>query len=369
MAFFTPAILGSIALASLATGAAGTYMGSQAAQNANKTQAAIGAAGLQNAQNQQQYQQALNALAMQRSIAATTDGAGNTTEYDPATNSWKTTLTPEQARLQGASDQASISRNTTDLATSQEANNNAMKQAIAARSAAGPALADIQNFKPLSQEGLEGQLQETATTANRQAQQPVIADTLRSFARTGTAAGPVLTNMMRDNATSLRQTMVGDQLAAMKNVGDINNSKMAGLNNTYSSLNQASHPSLNFSPIDGTNPNAAILQAITARAGGAAQPASMGAYSSSASTNATNNALQYAGNHPGADNTGATISAFGDQLDAAFKPGSALTKWLNGPSSPPTLSAAQNPFAGFTQSDSNFGDVGAQFTNSPSQFT
>lgn len=321
---------------SAATAVGGTVIGSQNAQAANKTQAQIGANATQNSLNQQQYQAALNALALQRSTASQTDGMGDTMAYDPATNSWKTTLSPVGQQLQTASNQATISRDTTDLATSQEANNKAMQQAIAARTAAGPALAAVQNFKPMTEQGMEGALQQTATTANRQAEDPVIADTLRSFERSGSAAAPVLTSMMRDNATSLRQTMLGDQINAMKNVGSINAQNLGSLDANYQTLNNASKPALNFAPISQADPSGALAAEMSQRASGAAAPASQGAYSSSGATNAYNNAAQYSGNHPGVDNTGASIVGLGSTINQAFDPKGPIASYFNQPSSVPT---------------------------------
>ena len=268
-----------IAGLALATSVAGIGVGSANAQSANTQQAGIARSNQQNAQNEQHYQQALNAIGMRRAVAGTTDGRGNSTVYDPSTNSWKTNLSLQGQRLQTASDQAAISRDTTDLATGQEANKNAMADAIKAREASGPALAAIRNYNPLTSQGMEGALQETATTANRQAQDPIIADTLRSFARTGTAAGPVLTNMMRDNATSLRQTMLGNKIESMKNTSDINARNLASLGANYANLNAAAKPALNFSPISQGSPNDALVQAMNARAGASSSPASQGAYS------------------------------------------------------------------------------------------
>lgn len=331
--------LGAIAAGiSAATAVGGTVIGSQNAQQSNNTQRQIANNTQQNAQNQQQYQAALNALALQRSTASQTDGMGNTMSYDPATNSWKTTLSPVGQQLQTASNQAAVSRDTTDLATSQEANNKAMQQAIAARTAAGPALAAVQNFKPLTSQGLEGALQQTATTANRQAEDPVIADTLRSFERSGTAAAPVLTSMMRDNATSLRQTMLGDQIDAMKNVGGINAQNLGSLDNNYTTLNNAAKPALNFSPIAQADPSGSLAAEMSARAGGAASPASQGAYSAGIGTNASNNAGEFAALHPGSSNLGASIVSAGGDISKLFSPTGALASSTNGSSGPSWLS-------------------------------
>lgn len=339
---------------SAATAVGGTVVGSINSQNAADQQAQIAGSNSQNSLNQQQYQAALNALAMQRATAGSVDGRGNTIAYDPATNTWKTTLSKGTQAVQNASDQASISRNTTDLATSQEANRNSMLDAIKARGAAGPALAAIQNFRPMSSGDLEGALQQTATTANRQAEDPIIADTLRSFARTGTAAGPVLTNMMRDNATSLRQTMLNDKIQSMTNVGQINNTNRAGLDNTYSTLRAASNPSLSYAPITPNNPTDALAAEMTQRASGASTPASQGAYSSTGATGQSSNSAQYAAQHPGVSNLGASIVGTGDQLANLTKNGGSFDQWLNGGAGNagdnPTMPVPKQPVAsGFGQ--------------------
>jgi hypothetical protein len=329
MAFFTPAALA--AAAAVASAAATTYAGYQGSQNAqaaDKTRAAISANNLQNAQNQEQYQHALDAIAMKRSVAGSTDSRGDQLVYDPATNSWITTLSPSGQRVQSAADSATIGRNTVDTRTSQDANTGAMLDAIKARGAAGTALNKLEAFKPMSPGNLEGALQETATTANRQAQQPVIADTLRQFARTGTAAGPVLTNMMRDNATSLRQTMLNDKIGAMKNVGDINNQQRGGLASTYATLSGAAKPALNFAPINPSGPNEALLSEMAARAGTAPQSASTGAYSLSSSTNANNIASDLAAKNPGQSNAGATLLSSVDSIKSLFNPNGDVINYI-----------------------------------------
>lgn len=311
------------ALAAIAAAAATTYAGVQGSENAqaaNKTSAGISGNNLQNAQNQQQYQHMLDMIAMQRGVAGSTDSRGDQLTYDPATNSWKTLLSPSGQALQTASDSATLKHNLNDVQTASDANNGAMLDAIKARGAAGSALDKLQAFKPMSGQGLEGALQETATTANRQVQDPIIADTLRQFARSGTAAGPVLTNMMRDNATSLRQTMLGDQIDAMKNVDGINNSNRASLAGTYEGLNNASKPALNFASPVGQAPNDALLQEMTARANGSAQPASTAAYSLGSATNANNLAAQDAAKNPGQSNAGATLLSGVDGVKNLFSP-------------------------------------------------
>lgn len=320
------------ALAALTAAAAvgGTVIGGINSSNANSAASKTASNNAQSAANSEQYQHALNAEAMKRSIAGSTDARGDQTYYDPSSNTWKTKLSNTGAQLQGASDAASIKRNTNDVQTASDANNAAMLSAIKARSAAGPALAAVQNFKPMSSQGLEGQLQETATTANRQAQAPVIADTLRQFARTGTAAAPVLTAMMRDNSTSLRQTMLDDAIKAKQNVSGINNSNLAGLTDTYSKLNGAGNPSLNFPQLSTSNLSDELSSQANTRAAGAAQPASTAAYSNSAATNARTAASQEQAKYPGTSNLGASIVAGGDQIKSLTNKNTDFGKWLSG---------------------------------------
>jgi len=328
MAFITPGLVAAAITAAAATASAA--QSSANSQAANKTQARIAANGLQNSVNQQQYQAALNAIAMKRGVAGTVDGRGDTTTYDPGTNTWRTDLSKQGKAIQNANDQATISRDTTDLTTAQDANGMAMRRAIAAREAAGPALAAVRNYSPLTAGELEGDLQQTATTANRQAQQPIIADTLRAFARSGTAAGPVLTNMMRDNATSLRQTMLQDKIGAMKNVGDINTNNLTSLMGRYKGLDQSANPSLNFAPLATNSPNDTLTQMMATRAAGAAQPASMGAYTASAGTNATNNASQFSAAHPGVNNSGSYGTLASSAMDRLLDKDSPFMKLFSG---------------------------------------
>lgn len=357
MAFSALAAIAALGTAAAST--AGAVQGSANAQAANKTSAQISANNLQNSQNQQQYQHALDQIAMQRSVAGSTDARGDQLRYDPGTNSWVSTLSPTGQRVQSAADNAAITRNTNDVRTSEDANNAAMLDAIRARGASGTALDKLQAFKPMSEGGLEGALQETATTANRQAEAPVIADTLRQFARTGTAAGPVLTNMMRDNATTLRQTMLGDKIGAMKNTADINNANRGGLASTYEGLNNAAKPALNFAPIAGGSPNDALLSEMTQRASGAPQSASTGAYSLSSATNANNLAAENAAKNPGigADPSG-LIGGIGNQIKGLFDPNGAVLKAIGAYLPSGSGNAGDQPSQGF---GTNVGGIAGMF--------
>lgn len=354
-----------MAALSLGTNLAGSLFGANSAAKSQEEANRIARDALQNSINQQGYQRALNAIALQRSTASTSDGRGSTTVYDPATNTWRADLSKSAHAIQNASDQSTISRNTTDVATAQDANRSAIARAIAAREASGPALAAVKNFRPMSAAELEGGLQETSTVANRAAQQPIIADTLRQFARQGTAAGPVLAQMMRSNGDSLRTSMVDNKLSALKNVGSINNNNMTGLQNRYSQLNNAANPQLQFAPLANNSPNDALASSITQRAAGAAQPASMASYGVSSGTNAVTNAAGLAAKSVGGGNTGAIIASLGGQINDAFRPGGALMNYFNPPEKTATQKQAYDPNAadgfggvgGFSSPWSSFGNI------------
>lgn len=325
------ATLGAIAAGiSAATAVGGTVIGSANAQAANKTQRDIAGNAQANAQNSEQYQRRLNAEAMRRGVAGSTNGRGDSLTYDPATNRWVTRLSDTGAQVQNATDQASITRNTRDMATAGRANNDALTDAMRARSLADVAGRDLAAFRPKSSAELEGALQDTSTTANRQAQAPIIADTLRQFARTGTAAAPVLTQMMRDNATGLRQTMGENKIRALENTDKVNDSRRSGLLDNYGKLSALSNPTLNFPNLSSLSPTDALAAEATARANAAAQPASTAAYSNSASTNATTNANKLLLDANKADNTGAMIVAGGKQVEDFFNPNNKFMQYLSG---------------------------------------
>jgi hypothetical protein len=229
-----------------------------------------------NQRNDRQYNQALVAEGLRRSTSGYTDSEGNAVTYDPQTNTWKTTLGPSATRVQQASDNASVSRNTTDLRAAQRANANAAMQAVIARSSAEPARAAIENFRPMDAATLSGLLQDKTTQANRASQDPIIADTLRQFARTGTAAGPVLDTMMRTNAQGLRDTVRDNTISAMTSAPQVNQANLANLTGKYAALSAGSTPSLQFSQLSTQNPRDTLASLMASRAQGAGSaPASL----------------------------------------------------------------------------------------------
>lgn len=302
-------------IAALVSAAATAYAASKANNGSSQTQSDIANRNLGDQESNDAYSRALNALALQRSTAGTADSSGNRTYYDPSTNTWHTSLGPVPQAVQNASDNAAIQRNTTDLRTSQRANQNAELRGLLAQRAAGPALAAVNNFQPINTNQLAGLLQQRATQANNDAQRPVIQNTLRQFARTGTAAGPVLSNLERTNADTLRKTVLDDTIAAMTQGGQINNQNRQSLLNNYTSLNQQANPSLNFAPLSNDNPLAALSQQISSRIQGATTAPNQGSYASALGNSARNSAANLAiSSVPNSNFAASQIGALGKQI-------------------------------------------------------
>lgn len=310
------------ALAALASAGAGIASAASSNNGAANEANGIARSQYQNTLNQQQYEKMLNALALQRSVAGATDGQGSSIHYDPATNTWVTTLGPQAAKVQNASTNAAISRNTTDLRTAQGANENAIMRSLLAERAAGPALAAVRNFTPINTDQLAGMLQQRATLANRQAEDPIIADTLRQFTRAGTAAGPVLTQLQRDNADTLRKTVMDDTINALTQGANINNQNRAGLVGTYQALNREAQPNLNFAPLSSNNPSDLLSQEIASRANNAGSVPTSGLFGTALGTNASNTAAAEAiRTVPNSNLGGVQLASVGSQLkDLANNP-------------------------------------------------
>jgi hypothetical protein len=234
---------------------------------------------LQQQRNTQQYAQQLNALALQRSAAGSTDAQGNQIRYDPATNQWVSTLGARPAAIQAAEDQSTLLRNTVDIP--QASQNNAAQSIMAslARRGLSGAINNYNSYTPITGETERGALQDATTRANQTSQAPIIADTLRQFARSGTAAGPVLTALQRDNSTTLAREMDDNTVRAQTDAATVNNANRSALAGPISTLSAAGTPNITLPQLTGTNPAAAIAAQVNGRAVGAGTPATQGAYS------------------------------------------------------------------------------------------
>lgn len=308
--------------------------------NSAAYQRQLEANNLQNSQNQQQYAHALNAEAMKRAAAGSVDAQGNTIRYDPGSNSWISAMGAEPTRQQAGVDSANYLHN--QVAVPQAIQNNAASsiQASLARRGMSGALNDLNNAPKTNVDSLEGALQGVSTRANQVSQQPIIADTLRQFARTGTAAGPVLAQLERANSDTLSQEMSRNKIDAMKGAADIDASRRQALSVPIQTLQQAGTPfqqdtTASYTP----GPAAGIAAQVNGRAAASAVPAQMGsaysAYGTAANTQATQGATNVQGNDPTQGNIAAiqknlsTVAKDASMKGFGHDVGSTINDWYN----------------------------------------
>jgi hypothetical protein len=163
----------------------------------------------------------------------------------------------------------------------QASQNNAAQSIMAslARRGLSGAINNYNSYTPITGETERGALQDATTRANQTSQAPIIADTLRQFARSGTAAGPVLTALQRDNSTTLAREMDDNTVRAQTDAATVNNANRSALAAPISTLSAAGTPNITLPQLTGTNPAAAIAAQVNGRAAGAATPGTQGAYS------------------------------------------------------------------------------------------
>jgi hypothetical protein len=205
-------------------------------------------------------------LINQRSIAGQTDSQGSSLAYDPGTNTWRSTLGAVPQQVQDASDQAAISRNTTDMRQAQEANAQSAKRATLAQPLADAARRNLESFRPMGSDQLTGLLEQQATNASNATFRPLVADTLRSFARTGTSAGPVLGQIGRDASSNLRDSLIDAQLKGMTGVDQINNSRRSALEGSAANAHALATPQFGYTNSSVSPYSNAMATAATARA-------------------------------------------------------------------------------------------------------
>lgn len=291
---------------------------------------AIALAQLQDARNNDAYQKALSTLITQRSVAGGQDEYGSGMEYDPATNTWRSRLGAQPKTVQDAADLAAISRNTTDLRQAQAANEQAAIRATNAGPVADTAQRNLRDNRDMPSSTLAGLLQQRATDAARATFDPLTADTLRSYQRTGTAAAPVMAALGKQQFESLRDTLADSQIKALTGVDEINANRRRSLESTAVNTNALATPQFQYPGITPSGNRDALANAVAARAqqGGVGAAYGMGgvntgagqtqnAYKNLIGSLATpSNALQTAGKEIG---TALTNKSIGDNLSTAYK--------------------------------------------------
>lgn len=270
MAWIAPTIAAVAALGSAAINS--SRSNGQAIQQSGVNQQA-----LNDAQNNYRNQQMIQALINQRSIAGQVDSQGTSLEYDPVLNQWVSKLGKLPEKVQTTADQASISRNTTDLKQAQFANQEAAVRASRAAPYADASRRELESFKPMPQDQLIGLLQQQATNASNATFRPLVQDTLRSFARTGTSAGPVLGQIGKDAASNLRDSLIDAQIKGMTGTDQINQSKRSGLQSAAQTGAALATPAFGYSSVNSSPYSTAMQSLLGQRATGAATAPAYGA--------------------------------------------------------------------------------------------
>jgi len=306
------------ALAGLASAGTGIYStltagnrGNPAAPvaNQNNEQAAADAA----------YMRLLNTIGLQRSVAGTEDDQGSSTWYDPATNTWKSKLGTKPAAVQAAADNASVSRNTTDLRGAQALNETLARRAAQAFPGADEARREVENFRPQQANDLTSLIMRNIVDSTNETQRPVMQDLLRNSARTGTAADSQMAALGKQMADNTRKSALEATISGRQNVGQINASMLAPLASRYSTLQGATTPSMQFSPLDDADKNKNLLSLIADRSKTAAVTPFAGMQGLTGARYGQNQASAGAGAAATGDNTAVKIASLGTQVGNLFK--------------------------------------------------
>jgi hypothetical protein len=271
-----PGIDGGLSAMAIAGMAAQAASAASSNNNQQKQQAAIAQAAQAQALQQQQFLNANAVLGNQRSTAGYTDSEGNSYSYDPATNSWRQQLGALPQQVQRASEMASVTRNTTDQAQQALANEISMRNAAAAQPAAQSALTSIANYKPINAAGLTGRLVNQTVNAQNETNQPLLDALTTQAARQGSAMGPQLAEVQRQQAQNTRDAITNAVIQGSTNTGAVNTANLQPLVAKYGALSGAATPTLNYQGIDNQNPNAALTGAVTQRAASAGTAPYMG---------------------------------------------------------------------------------------------
>jgi hypothetical protein len=326
MAWVLPALTAVSAVAGLGSAALNSgRTNNQAIQKSNYANAGLG-----EAQDNAQYMRMLSALINQRSVAGSVDEAGTSMRYDPATNQWVSELGKLPREAQTASDQASISRNTTDLRQAQAANAQAAIRAARGEGYADTTRRNLEDFRPTSGSEMAGLLGEQATRASNATYTPLIADTLRQFARTGTSAGPVLAELGKSSAGNLRDSLIEAQLKGRSGADQLNQSRRADLSGAAQTGASLATPGFGYSQINPSSYSSTMAALLGQRANTGAIAPAYGATGVNAAAKDVQTAYGTAGGAVPDPNFGLNQTQRGlQEAQTAFGKGGAVQEGLN----------------------------------------
>ena len=266
MATLAALIAGGASLASAGIGAAATLSANNRGQQESR---GLQLAQLQDARNNQAYQQQLASLMLQQGRAGYTDSEGNSLRYDPATNTYVSALGEQPAAARRAQLGAQIQRDTTDMTQAGRVNTAAERRALEAEPALDTYRRQISQYQPITGSQLGDLLQQRGATATNDAYRPLIQQALTQAQRTGSASGPIISEVGRQSAADLRKNAIDSQIAGMTSAADINKSNLGTLGTAYNTLSSGAQPTLQFPSIatDDTNKTMANLAAQRAQLG------------------------------------------------------------------------------------------------------
>ena len=280
------------AIGSLLAGA-GSVAGALGRSNSQPQQSfAIQERAAQDAENNAAFQRALAVLINQRSVAGSQDSFGSTLRYDPATNTWVSSLGKLPEAEQTAASQAAISRNTTDLRQAQLANENAMGRAAKAGPLYDTAIRNLQDFRPTTSAELAGLLTQQGLTANNAVMRPIIADTLRTYARSGTSAVPALEKLGRTSYDNLKDAMVSGRIQALQSTDSINNARRQGLESAATTAGALANPTLQSTGIQGSDAAKNLASLLASRSQTASTAPATGQFGVNQATGLNQTALK-----------------------------------------------------------------------------
>lgn len=353
MAWVLPTIAAVGALGSAAINASGRSNG-QAIQQSGISNQALGVA-----QNNMQQMALLQALINRRSVAGSVDEAGTSMRYDPATNQWVSQLGKLPGQVQTASDQASVSRNTTDLRQAQAANEQAAIRASRGEGYADTARRELESFRPRGHDEMVGLLGEQATRASNNTFRPLVADTLRSFARTGTSAGPVLAEIGRSSAGNLRDSLMEAQIKGMSSADQMNEGRRQSLTGAAQAGGALATPGFGYSQLNPSSYASTMANLLGQRAHTATVAPAYGISGMGTAAKGVQDAYGTAAKAvPDPNFSTAQSKSALDSLSTAAGKGGALSElynvWKSSPKSESSLWGSQGEFGPVTQ-DYNFG--------------
>jgi len=275
------------------------------------TQNAYNARALEVADADRKTQAMLTALGLKRSVAGTEDNLGNKTSYDAGSNTWRSELGPDAQRAERSGQQAQTIANTVQVPMQVRANEREALRSVEAQRRADPLIAEAASFKPRTAEDEFAANTTTAARANTAATRPILQDTLRANARSGTASAPIITALADRSAEQLRNALLTGRAQAPQQAAQGNSSILDAIR---ARLNIIGNGTANFGNVipNVSNANALLTQLMAARAQGSTQPAVAGAASVPQSTYASMGAFRNGA--PIGSALPAQTVALGDQL-------------------------------------------------------